>query len=137
MRVRRSLSSVGSTAYGARERRRRGAALALAVGAGRVIVSGAAAHAGTPACVRHAARRRPQPERVADRVGELRAVQGVEVKLAHAMAGELLHLLDRNAGGDHAPGVVVVLEPGETLVQPGRDAGAAARARSAAPAGSA
>ena len=55
MRVRRSRLVRRLDRVRRGERRRRRAALALAVGAGRVFVSGAAAHAGTPACVRRAA----------------------------------------------------------------------------------
>ena len=72
------------------------------------------------------ARYRPQPERMADRVAQCRAIQGVKVKIAHAVAGERLDLLDRNAGGDHAAGIVIVIESGKALVQPPGNVRAAA-----------
>ena len=107
MRSRRSVSSTGATANGAAARAAAPALVARrSARSARVRVVAAAAHAGTPA-MRYGARLLAgrTPERVADRVSQLGAIQGVEVKLAHAVALQLLHLLDRDAGGDHAPGL--------------------------------
>src|SRR5580692_507536 len=41
---------------------------------------------------------RPQPEQVADRVDEIGAVHGVEMKVGHAMIDQVEHLLGGNRG---------------------------------------
>src|SRR5579871_2451584 len=68
---------------------------------------------------------RPQPERVADRKGELGTIQRIEVELFDALTLQRLHLLDGHGGGDQPAGFRILLESGETLHQPGRNVGAA------------
>ena len=69
---------------------------------------------------------RPQPERMADRVGEFGAIQGVEMELLDAVLPQALHLLDRHVRGDHAARVRIVVEAVEARAQPVRNGRAAA-----------
>src|SRR6185437_6627748 len=62
---------------------------------------------------------------MADRVCQLRTIQGVEVEIAHAVALERVYLLDGDAGGDETASLRVVIEPMEPLLQPARNVGAA------------
>ena len=80
---------------------------------------------------------RAQPERMADGVGEFGAIERIEMKLLHAVAGKRLYLLDGDARGDQAARLGVLVKAAEALVQPLRNPRAAALARSAAPAESA
>src|SRR5204862_210405 len=114
-------SSAAARAAAARPRDRR--APALAAGAWR---AGRRSPQGFLACGARRARHGAQPERVTDRVGECRAIEGVEVKIAHAVAPQRLDLLDRNAGGEQTAGVLIVIEAGKALVQPAGNARAAA-----------
>src|ERR1700689_5692171 len=63
---------------------------------------------------------------MADRVGQVGAIQGVEVKLINSLARQRLHLLDRNGRGNHATRIGIVLEPVKAQPQPVRYRGAAA-----------
>src|SRR6185437_11183729 len=65
-------------------------------------------------------------ERVADRVCQLSAIQGVEVKIAHAVSLQRVHLLDGDARSDETPRLGIVIEAVEAFLQPARNAGAAA-----------
>src|SRR4029453_18046150 len=60
------------------------------------------------------------PEQMADRKHEVRAVHGVEVKGVDAVLGELLHLAGGNGGGDELAGLGVIVEPFELVRQPCR-----------------
>src|ERR1700722_2553689 len=82
-------------------------------------------------CARQSRRQRcaclgAQPECVADRVSELGAIERVEVEFAHAVSLQLLHLVDRNAGGDHAARLRIIVKSIEALAQPRGYAGSAA-----------
>ena len=89
MRVRRSVSSTGSTAYGRRRARARapGSLASRSARGGCARARGgrrrSCAHLGPRASA--ARRLRPQAERVADGVGELGAIERVEMKLADAV----------------------------------------------------
>ena len=76
-------------------------------------------------------------ERVADRIGELGAIERVEVELLHAVTRQLLHLLDRDARRNQAARVRIVIQPGEAVLQPFRNRWRRTGLRTAAPAGSA
>src|SRR3954468_16995566 len=69
---------------------------------------------------------RAHAEGVADREGGLRAVQRIEMKLVDAMPLQQVHLLDGHCGRDHLARLGVVLEPVEAVLEPVRDARAAA-----------
>src|SRR5579863_6280363 len=69
---------------------------------------------------------RPQPERVTDCVAEFGAIERVEVELADAVRAQLVYLFDRDAGGDQASRLGIVLQALETLAQRLRNAGTAA-----------
>src|SRR5579883_1027371 len=75
------------------------------------------------------AERRPpggaHAEDVADRVGEVGAVEGIEVELVDSLGVEVAALLGGGGGGDELAGARVVVEPLEEAGEPGRDAGAA------------
>src|SRR5579864_3934238 len=73
---------------------------------------------------------RPQPEQVADRVNEVGAVHGVEVKVGDAMIDQVEHLLGGNRGGDQLAGCGIVIETVEAVGEPGRHRGAAADGKS-------
>src|SRR5580692_4423808 len=73
---------------------------------------------------------RPQPEQVADRVNEIGAVHGVEVKIGDAVIDEIEHLLGGNCGGDQLAGGGVVVEAVEAVGEPGRHRRTAARGKS-------
>src|SRR6185436_4977303 len=60
------------------------------------------------------------PQQMADREHEVRAVHGVEVKGVDAVLGELLHLAGRNRSGDQLARLGVVVEAFELVGQPGR-----------------
>src|SRR6187399_1619960 len=68
---------------------------------------------------------RPHAERVTDGVGQLGAVQRVEVELLDAVTLQRVHLLDGHRGGDQLARVGVVLEAIEAMLQPLGDRGAA------------
>src|SRR5689334_10963687 len=67
----------------------------------------------------------PYAERVADRIGEFRAVQRVEVELLDAVTLQGVHLLDGHGGRDQLARVGVVLEAVEAMLEPLGDRGAA------------
>src|SRR5579883_3613160 len=63
---------------------------------------------------------------MADRVGEIGAVEGVEMELVDAAGVKLATLLGGDRGGDELAGARIAVEPLEEPREPGRDAGAAA-----------
>src|SRR5688572_30017998 len=69
---------------------------------------------------------RPHAQRVADRVGQLRTIQRIEMELLDAVALQGVHLLDGHRRGDQLARFGIVLEPVEAVLQPVRDRGAAA-----------
>src|ERR1700722_14878733 len=69
---------------------------------------------------------RPQAQGMTDRVGELRAIQRVEMKLLHTVLAQALHLFDRHIGGDHAARLGLIIQSVEALPQPRRHGCAAA-----------
>src|SRR3984957_10713260 len=73
---------------------------------------------------------RPQPEQMADRVDEIGAVHGVEVKVGDTMIHQIEHLLGGDRGGDQLAGGGIVVEAVKTVGEPGRHRGAAARGKS-------
>src|ERR1700728_1709381 len=73
---------------------------------------------------------RPQTEQVADRVNEIGAVHGVEVKVRYAVIDQVEHLLGGDGGGDQLAGGGIVVEAVEAVGEPGRHRGAAARGES-------
>src|ERR1700722_3658284 len=70
---------------------------------------------------------RPQAEQMADRVDEIGAVHGVEVKISDAMIHQIEHLLGGDRGGDQLAGCGIVVEAVEAVGEPGRHRGAATR----------
>src|SRR5829696_9807225 len=62
----------------------------------------------------------PQPEQVTDRVNEIGAVHGVEVKVGDAAVDQIEYLLGRDRGGDQLAGGGIVIEPSKALGQPAR-----------------
>src|ERR1700733_1509903 len=73
---------------------------------------------------------RPQTEQVADRVDEIGAVHGVEVKVGDAVIDQIEHLLGCDRGGDQLAGRGIVVEAIEAVGEPGRYRGAATRGES-------
>src|ERR1700723_585960 len=73
---------------------------------------------------------RPQPEQMADRVNEIGAVHGVEVKVGDAVIHQIEHLLGGNGGGDQLAGGGVVVEAVEAGGGPGGHGRAAASGKS-------
>src|ERR1700675_2452732 len=51
---------------------------------------------------------RPQPEQVADRIDEIGAVHGVEVKVGDAVIDQVEHLLGGDGGSDQPAGCSIV-----------------------------
>src|SRR5215217_7138403 len=62
----------------------------------------------------------PQPEQVTDRVNEIGAVHGVEVKVGDAAVDQIEYLFGRNGRCDQLPRGGVFIQSGETLRQPNR-----------------
>src|SRR5260370_27364889 len=60
----------------------------------------------------------PHSERMTDRIRQLGSIQRIEVEIAYALALQLLHLLDRNPGGNQSPGIRVIIQPVEPMLQP-------------------
>src|SRR5580700_10688703 len=73
---------------------------------------------------------RPQAEQMADRVDEIGAVHGVEVKVGDTVIDEVEHLLGSDRGGDQLAGCGIVVQAIEAVGEPGRHRGAAARGES-------
>src|SRR5580698_1044274 len=73
---------------------------------------------------------RPQAEQVANRVDEIGAVHGVEMKVGDAVIDQIEHLLGGDRSGDQLAGGGVVVEAVEAVGEPGRHRGAAARGKS-------
>src|SRR5262249_41192114 len=69
----------------------------------------------------------PQAEQVTHRVDQVGAVHGVEVEIGDAAVDEIEHLLGSDRGGDELAGGGILVEAFETLGQPVRHRGAAAR----------
>src|SRR6185436_690816 len=69
---------------------------------------------------------RSHAQGVADREGEFRAVQRIEMKLIDAMPLQHVRLLDGHGGRDHFARLGVVLEAVEAMLQPVRDGRTAA-----------
>ena len=57
---------------------------------------------------------------MADSVGQLRAIQRIEVEFVDAMLAQMLYLFDRHARGNEAARLWVVVQPVEPLMQPRR-----------------
>src|SRR5712671_609230 len=68
----------------------------------------------------------PNPEQMADREHEVRAVHGVEVKGVDAVLGEFLHLAGRDGRRHQLAGLGVVVEAVEFFREPVRHGGACA-----------
>ena len=64
---------------------------------------------------------------MADRVDEVGAVHGVEMKVGDAVIDQIEHLLGGDGGGDQLAGGGIVVEAVEAVGEPGRHRGAAAR----------
>src|SRR5450759_1556787 len=63
---------------------------------------------------------------MADGVGELRAVQRIEVKLLDAVPAQTLHLIDRHVRRDHTARLRVLVQPIEASAQPSGNGGTTA-----------
>src|SRR4051812_33112876 len=70
---------------------------------------------------------RAHAERVTDGVGELRAVQRVEMKLIDAVSLQRVHLFDGHGGRNQLARLGIVLESIEAMLQPLGNGRAAAR----------
>src|SRR5579883_2236321 len=70
---------------------------------------------------------RPQAEQVTDRVNQIGAIHGVEVKIGHAAVQEIEYLLGGNRGGDQLARCRIVIEAVETVGEPVGNGSAAAR----------
>src|SRR5262245_39898533 len=68
-----------------------------------------------------------QAQQVADRVYEVGAVHGVEVKVGDAALDQIEHLFGRDRSRDQLAGRDVVIKPVKPLGEPARHRGAAAR----------
>ena len=70
--------------------------------------------------------RRAKADQMADRIDEIGAVHRVEMDVGHAPVDEVDDLLGADGGGDEAARRHIVVEPGEALGEPGRNARAGA-----------
>src|SRR6185437_3007115 len=61
---------------------------------------------------------RPDTQRVTDGVSQLGTIERVEVKVAHAVTRQLLHLINGNTGCDEAPRLGIVLQTVKALLEP-------------------